>query len=466
MIDYYLAIDIGASGGRHILGHMEGDRLILEEVYRFENHMDEKDGSLTWDTERLFKEILEGMKVCKRIGKTPHSLGIDTWGVDYALLDGEGKLLDRVYAYRDHRTDLTDKELENIISADTLYEHTGIQKQKFNTVYQLFNDKKIRPKVYESAKHMLLLPDYFVFMLTGNISSEYTNATTTGLVNANGCDWDNEIIDALGIRKELLSKIVRPGTLAGGLKKDIAQIVGYDTRVIKIASHDTASAVAAVPAQSETVFISSGTWSLLGTERKKCDCSKEAQNENFTNEGGVEQRYRFLKNIMGMWMIQSLRHEFDDRYGYEEIAKLAEERFRSCSDDAFDKVIDVNDSRFLSPISMREAIDEVCLESGIEPPLDIAGYALLIYRSLAACYKKTIDKLEEITKTRYETIHIVGGGSKATFLNGLLQKATNKRVCVGPAEATAVGNLFVQIVADGVCENITQARKNIKIEES
>lgn len=466
MIRYYLAIDIGASGGRHILGHIKGNRLILEEVYRFENHMDEENGSLTWSTDRLFGEILEGMKECRRIGKIPHSLGIDTWGVDYALLDAEGKLLDRVYAYRDHRTDSTDKELESIISADTLYLHTGIQKQKFNTVYQLYSDMKIRPEIYDRAKHMLLLPDYFVFMLTGNISSEYTNATTTGLVNAQGCDWDKKIIDALGIRQELLSKIVNPGTLAGGLKKDIAGIVGYDTRVIKIASHDTASAVAAVPAKGETVFISSGTWSLLGTERKNCDCSKEAQNENFTNEGGVEQRYRFLKNIMGMWMIQSLRHDYFERYSYDEISRLAEERSKSCSDDTFDGVIDVNDSRFFAPIRMIEAIDEVCLESRIDPPKDIAGYALLIYRSLAACYKKSIDKLEEITKTEYETIHIVGGGSKASYLNHLIQKATNKRVCVGPAEATAVGNLFVQIVADGVCENITQARRNIKIEES
>ena len=465
MSRYYLAIDIGASSGRHILGHMEGNRLVLEQIYRFENHMDEKEGSLIWDTGRLFSEILEGMIICKTEGKIPYSMGIDTWGVDYGLLDEEGRLVDKVYAYRDHRTDSIDRKLESVVSADVLYEHTGIQKQNFNTIYQLYDDMLNRSDVYNKAQHMLLLPDLFDYMLTGRISTEYTNATTTGLVDAKACDWDSKLIECLGFNSRLFTRIVNPGTCIGNLKREIAEKVGYDTKVIKVASHDTGSAVAALPTDKETVFISSGTWSLLGTERRECDCSQEARKENFTNEGGVEHRYRFLKNIMGMWMIQSVRHEYNDEYDFAKIAKLAAAHDRKSGEKLPGKVIDVNDSRFLSPKSMRAAIDEVCRECDIEPPCDIGGYASLIYRSLADYYRRTIEGLEQITGKIYDTINIVGGGSKAEYLNSLIEKVTGRKVFVGPTEATAVGNLFVQLISDGVCKDITQARTKIEIEE-
>ena len=465
MKKYYLAIDIGASGGRHILAHLEGKRLYMEEIYRFENHMDEVDGSYVWNIDRLMEEILCGMKKCGETGKIPYSMGIDTWGVDYVLLDEKGKPTDMVFAYRDHRTDKCDKKLEAIMDAGELYKHTGIQKQTFNTVYQLFEDTFSRPKAYEAAKTMLLIPDYLAYMLTGVISTEYTNATTTGLVNAHDGTWDSEIIDEIGFKRSLFSEIVKPGTDIGGLKKEYADYVGFNTRFVKVASHDTASAVAALPTDKETVFISSGTWSLLGTERMAPDCSAEARLRNFTNEGGVEKRYRFLKNIMGMWMIQSIRHEFGDPCDYGSIADMAEEYDSKKEADELNKVIDVNDNRFLSPKSMRDEIDSACRESGCPIPTDIGAYASLIYRSLAAYYKKAIMELEELTGRCYETIHIVGGGSKAVYLNRLIEEYTEKRVHAGPAEATAVGNVFVQMISDGSFKNINDARINTEIKE-
>ncbi len=465
MTKYYLAVDIGASGGRHILAHIEENTLITEQIYRFENHMDNVDGKLLWDVERLFCEVLRGMKMCAEAGKIPCSMGIDTWGVDYALIDEEGQLLDSVYAYRDHRTLGTDKELEELVDAAVLYEHTGIQKQNFNTIYQLFNDKKIRKDVYDKAHGFLLLPDYLAYRLTGNISTEYTNATTTGLVNAASCRWDEELIERLGLKKSLFTEIVNPGTVIGKLKPDIEEKVGFNTEFVKVASHDTGSAVAAVPTDKETVYISSGTWSLLGTERTAPDCSQSARQSNFTNEGGVEKRYRFLKNIMGMWMIQSVRHEYDDVYDYQIISRLAE-AYETDDPDEMSNVLDVNDNIFLSPDSMTGAIDSACEKKGIAVPDSIGAYASLIYRSLAVYYKKTIDELEKITGKEYETIHIVGGGSKAEYLNRLIEKYTGKKVYAGPTEATAIGNIFVQMISDGVYKDITDARTHAKIKES
>ena len=351
------------------------------------------------------------------------------------------------------------------MDAGELYKHTGIQKQTFNTVYQLFEDTFNRPKAYEAAKTMLLIPDYLAYMLTGVISTEYTNATTTGLVNAHDGTWDSEIIVEIGFKRSLFSEIVKPGTDIGGLKKEYADYVGFNTRFVKVASHDTASAVAALPTDKETVFISSGTWSLLGTERMAPDCSAEARLRNFTNEGGVEKRYRFLKNIMGMWMIQSIRHEFGDPCDYGSIADMAEEYDSKKEADELNKVIDVNDNRFLSPKSMRDEIDSACRESGCPVPTDIGAYASLIYRSLAVYYKKAIMELEELTGRCYETIHIVGGGSKAVYLNRLIEEYTEKRVHAGTAEATAAGNVFVQMISDGSFKNINDARINTEIKE-
>lgn len=460
---YYLAIDIGASGGRHIIAHLESQKLYMEEIYRFKNYMDSIDGSYVWDIDRLLDEILCGMKKCKELGKIPYSMGIDTWGVDYALLDKTGHLVDKVYAYRDHRTDGTDIKMKRIIDSDELYKSTGIQKQPFNTIYQLYEDTFMRPDSYEKAEKMLLIPDYLSYMLTGEISTEYTNATTTGLVNALDCDWDSEIIDEIGFKRSLFTKIVKPGTAVGKLKSEIEEIVGFNTEFVKVGSHDTASAVAAVPTDKETIFISSGTWSLLGIEIKTPDCSDRACKLNFTNEGGVGKRYRFLKNIMGMWMIQSVRNEFGDIYDYQKIAEMAEEYDSKLTEENLNKVINLNDNRFLSPQSMMNEIKSACEEIDVKIPEEIAAYASIIYRSLAVYYKNTIEELENLVGRKYDSIYIVGGGSKVDYLNRLIERYTGKKVHLGPSEATSVGNIYVQLISDGTFKNIDEARINTEI---
>ncbi len=302
---YYLAVDIGASSGRHILSHMENGKIILEEVYRFHNGMTEKDGHKIWDVDRLFEEILTGMKKCREIGKMPYSIGIDTWAVDFVLLDNDDRKIMDAVAYRDDRTAGIDKKVYEVISEDELYARTGIQKQNFNTIYQLMAVKSQEPDAFEKAKSMLMIPDYLNFLLTGEKVQEYTNATTTQLVNPVTKDWDYELIDRLGYPKDIFGEIKNPGSEVGKLRSEVSRKVGFDCKVILPATHDTASAVMAVPTQKDdTLYISSGTWSLMGTELVSADCSSLSMEHNLTNEGGYDYRFRYLKNIMGLWMIQ------------------------------------------------------------------------------------------------------------------------------------------------------------------
>ena len=322
---YYLAVDIGASSGRHILASMDNGRMTIEEVYRFDNGMINDNGNKLWDVDSLFANIIEGMKKCKELGKIPVSMSIDTWAVDYVLLDDNDKCIGNVYGYRDERTDGMDEEVYKVISEKELYKRTGIQKQKFNTIYQLMSDKFIRPEQLKEANTFIMLPDYFQFLLTGVKASEYTNATSTQLVNPETKQWDYELIDMLGINRNMFMELKQPGTILGELTDGIKKIVGYNTRVVMCASHDTASAVMAVPTVADNVlYLSSGTWSLMGTELLKARCDEKSQVCNFTNEGGYDYRFRYLKNIMGLWIIQSVRHEFGDRYTFAEICNEAE----------------------------------------------------------------------------------------------------------------------------------------------
>ena len=308
MSTYYLAVDIGASSGRHMLGRLKDGRILLEEIYRFPNGMVRADGHLCWDVEALFREIKEGLKRCKEMGKIPSFMGIDTWGVDYVLLDENDKILGKTYGYRDGRMNGMDAKVYEKISAEDLYARTGIQKQLFNTIYQLMAVKQREPEVLAKAKSMLMIPDYFHFLLTGEKRTEYTNATTTQLVSPVSKDWDYELIHMLGYPKEIFGKISEPGTLAGSFREEIREEVGFDCQVILPATHDTGSAVAAVPTTEEDVlYISSGTWSLMGTELMEADRSAESRRQNLTNEGGYGYRVRYLKNSMGLWMIQSVR---------------------------------------------------------------------------------------------------------------------------------------------------------------
>ncbi|XCP85575.1 rhamnulokinase [Roseburia hominis] len=456
MNTYYLAIDIGASSGRHMLSWIEDGKICLEEIYRFENGMKEKNGHLCWDLDRLFEEILRGMAVCKQIGKIPVSMGIDTWAVDFVLLDREGKMLGEPVGYRDHRTEGMDDEVYQVIKPEELYKRTGIQKQIFNTIYQLMAVKKQTPEWLEQAEMLLLIPDYFNYLLTGVKKTEYTNATTTQLVNPQTCDWDRELIEKLGYRKSLFTPISMAGATVGHLAHKIQERVGFDLEVIQVASHDTASAVLSVPAkEKDFLYISSGTWSLMGVEQMEADCSDAARQANLTNEGGYEYRYRFLKNIMGLWMIQSVRHEWDDRYSFAELCRMAE----ACDD--FPARVDVNDNRFLSPESMIEAIQEYCRHMGQEVPETPGEISAVIYHSFAESYGRTVKEIEEVTGRKYGAIHIVGGGANAGYLNRLTAKATGKTVYSGPTEATAIGNVVVQMLKRKEFGNLEEARSVI-----
>ena len=449
---YYLAVDIGASSGRHILGTLENGKMKIEEIYRFPNGMVEKDGHKYWDADALFGHIKAGMKKCAEIGKIPASIGIDTWGVDYALLDEAGERVSPVYGYRDSRTEGIDLEVYKVIPEDELYARTGIQKQPFNTIYQLTAAKKDDPESLGKAATMLLMPDYFNFLLTGRRMTEYTNASTTQLLNPETYDWDFELIDKLGLPRRIFTKIAEPGTVLGGLKKEIAEEVGFDCSVVLPATHDTGSAVAAVPsAEDDTLYISSGTWSLMGCELKKADTSEESRKRNLTNEGGYDHRFRYLKNIMGLWMIQSAKAELAPDMSYGELCGAASEA-------AIGSIIPANDGRFLSPASMSEEVRAACRESGQDVPETPAEVAAVIYNSLAKCYADTLREIEEMTGVHYPCIHVIGGGSNADYLNRITAKFCQRAVYAGPSEATAIGNLLVQMIADGAVPDLETGR--------
>lgn len=455
MSNYYLGIDIGASSGRHILAHMENGKLVLEEIYRFYNGMKDVNGEKCWDTKALFTAIIEGMKKCKELNKVPVSMGIDTWGVDFVLLDKDNKVIGNTVAYRDGRTTGMDEEVYKYISEDALYARTGIQKAIFNTIYQLEAVKVNHPEYLEAAEAMLMMPDYFHFLLTGKMLQEYTNATTGQLVNPETKDWDYELIDMLGFPRKIFKPISLPGTFLGELSKEVQAEVGFNTRVVLPATHDTGSAVMSVPSNSDnTLYISSGTWSLMGTEIKAANCSPKSKALNFTNEGGYDYRFRYLKNIMGLWMIQSVRSEIAPELGFGEICEGA-------SKCGITSIVDANASRFLAPDNMTEEVKMACAESGQQIPEGIYEVAKVIYTSLAKCYGKTIGEIEAVTGIKYDAIHVVGGGSNAAYLNELTAKETGRVVYAGPTEATAIGNLVAQMIAAGEVRDLMEARKII-----
>lgn len=455
-MDYYLAVDIGASSGRHVLGWLENGILKTEEVYRFDNGMEKRDGHLCWNIDSLYNHITEGMIKCRQIGKTPAYMGIDTWAVDYVLLDKDDNVLGNTYGYRDHRTDGMDKVVYGKASQEELYLRTGIQKQIFNTIFQLMAHREKEPYILNKAEHMLMIPDYLNFLLTGVKQTEYTNATTTGLVAAKSGNWDLELIDRLGLPKKIFKPIVKPGTRVGSLRQDIARQVGYNLSVMLPATHDTASAVLSVPYDGDGIYISSGTWSLMGTERTQADCRIVSLNSNMTNEGGFGDTFRYLKNIMGLWMIQSVRNELGRKHTFGELCDMAEE------EKDFSALVDVNDESFLSPDSMINAVKEYCKSHNCHDIPQTAGQlAKTIYESLAASYGETVKELEMLCGRSFSSIYIVGGGSNADYLNRLTARATGKTVYAGPAEATAIGNIMAQMIGAGLVKTTAEGRKII-----
>ncbi len=450
---YYLAIDIGASSGRHIVAHLENGKMITEEIYRFQNGPENKiaydnEKHLTWDPDRLFAEILNGLKKAKEVGKIPYSVGIDTWGVDYALIGEDGETIGGVYCYRDARTDKTIPQVHSIIPFEKLYEKTGIQFASFNTVYQLLHDEETGRM--DKAKKMLMLPDYFHYRLTGVMKQEYTIATTTGMVNAKTHAWDEEILETLGYKKELFGELSQPGTEVGEFTDEVAEFVGYKAKVVLPATHDTASAVLAAPLSAQTPYISSGTWSLLGVEQNYAHTSEAALKAGYSNEGSVKNTFRLQINIMGLWMIQQVRHELGDKYSFAELADMARAN-------PVDDEINVNEQKFMAPKSMIDTINE-----SVGRRLSIGEMAYVIYNNLAKYYDLSLKALEGVTGEKYETLNIIGGGSKNMLLNELTAKYTGKQIITGPAEGTAIGNLMMQMVGAGDIESVKAGREIIK----
>ena len=473
-MNYHLAIDIGASSGRHILGHLEDGKMILEEVYRFENSQIRKDGHDCWDMQALARETLAGIKACKDAGKIPSTVGIDTWGVDFVLVGENGLPVSDMVAYRDKRTEGADALVEALIPPEELYARCGIQKMAFNTIYQLAALKKEHPEQLEAAHRLLLVPDYLNFVLTGKMSNEYTDSTTSSLVNARTKDWDWDVIEKLGLPRKIFGKLEMPGTVLGPFTDAVAANVGFQAQVVLPATHDTGSAFLAVPARDDkAVYLSSGTWSLLGVENMEPITTPAAHAANFTNEGGAWHRFRFLKNIMGLWMIQSIRRELNGvdyvagkgtgadawaaaisdyekgrSYSYNDLEMAA----RAAS--GFPGVVDANDARFLSPDSM---IAEVLAAADVKPST-VGELVQCVYRSLAKCYAAMIARLSEIVGKDYTSLNIVGGGSKDGYLNELTRAETGLEVFAGPAEGTAIGNLIIQFISFGELADLSAAR--------
>lgn len=454
-MNYYLAIDIGASSGRHILGHIDNNKLVIEEIYRFNNSLDLINGYLVWDVNYLFKEIINGLKKCKELNKIPLSLGIDTWGVDFILLDKDKNEIGEAVSYRDKRTYLMDKEVYKYISKSDLYKRTGIQKQIFNTIYQLMAVKNKKQDYLYNAKHMLMIPDYFNYLLTGKMYQEYTNATTTNLINLETSNWDYELIDKLGFPMEIFKEIKKPGEKLGNLTKEIQNEIGFDLDVYTVASHDTASAVMAMPCKEDNcLFISSGTWSLMGTELLKPNSNDISGTYNFTNEGGYNYRYRFLKNIMGLWMIQSVKKEIAEEIDYSTLCKMA-------SNSKCNSIVDCNDDRFLSPSNMADEIKNFCKTTSQKVPKSVEDIVNVVYRSLAMYYANTLKELEKITNIEYKNLYVIGGGSNADYLNKLTAEFCKLNVYAGPSEATSIGNLLCQLIANKEIKDLKEGRSII-----
>lgn len=447
-MEYYLAVDIGASSGRHILASIEDGKLKLEEIYRFENNYSRTEEGLCWDIDSLRKEVMAGIRHAAEIGKTPATIGIDTWACDYVLLDKDGQILYPVYAYRDARTLTVQEEAEARMPFAELYKRTGIQKQNFNSVYQLFCDS-VSGKLAKASR-FLMIPDYLAYVLTGEAVNEYTNASTTAMVNAETKTWDPEILKAFDIPEEIFSKPQMPGTPVGHFSKEMREYAGYDALVVLAPTHDTASAVAACPLSGNSVYISSGTWSLMGTENTEPIISEKSRQYNFTNEGGVEYRFRYLKNIMGTWLFQNIRRELDKKYSFPDLIAMAESSEHYVE-------FDVNNELLVAPESMILAIQTMMKEPGASLP-DVLNSA---YHSLGKAYGDTMRQIEETTGKTIDRIIIVGGGSQDHYLNRMTAQYTGKPVYIGLKEATATGNIIAQIM-NRKGYTLAQARELVK----
>lgn len=453
-----LAFDFGASSGRAILFGYDDNRITAEELHRFDNVPVNKNGTLSWDFPALMRELYVGMEKATKAGGFD-SIGIDTWGVDFGLLDQNGELIENPVHYRDSRTEGIAEEVFSIIPKKELYEKTGIQFMNFNTVFQLFYVKTRRPELYAKAEKLLLMPDLMAYFLTGAIKAERTIASTTQLTDAKTKDWSDEIISALEFKRELFPQIIDSGTEYGKLKPELAEKLGVKSvPVIAVCCHDTASAIFSVPANGHPLYLSCGTWSLLGTLSDTPVLSEESMSANFTNETGYGCSTRYLRNIMGLWIINECRREWKKTrdISFSEIVDAAEK----VSENRF--IIDVDDDLFMRPDGMPQRIQKYCLNKYGEKPETIGEIARCVYESLCVRYRESIELLSRVTGNAYDTFYVVGGGCKAEYLCRKIADVCKIKVSAGPVEATAIGNALVQFIALGTLKNDDKLKKLIK----
>ena len=458
--NYFLAFDLGATSGRSMLGILEGDHFEMKELTRFPNVIMELHGKYYWDICGLYKSLIEGLKECTRLGITLISIGIDTWGVDFGYIGKDGTILGLPRAYRDPYTDGAPEDFFNIISKETVYQLTGIQIMQFNSLYQLFRAKQEGFSPLQQADKILFMPDLLSYMLTGKQVCEYTDASTSQILNPSNKQFESSLLEAIGISPSLLHPLTEPGTVIGTLTKAVAKETGVgEVPVIAVAGHDTASAILAVPAENQNfAYLSSGTWSLMGVETETPIMTKESYEKNFTNEGGVEGTTRFLKNITGMWLLEQCRKEWEREgrsYSYSEIMEMAEQASYIKS------FVDPDDPRLANPVSMSGMIALLCEENGMKPPVSDAEYIRCIFESLVRRYVTVLGMLSEMIPFPIEKLHIIGGGSQNELINRMTAHALGIPVIAGPSEATAIGNCLMQAKSAGLVKDRWEIRRII-----
>ncbi|HZG78258.1 MAG TPA: rhamnulokinase [Paenibacillus sp.] len=456
-----LAFDLGASSGRAVVGRLEGGRLIVEEIHRFPNDPVAVGGRLYWDILRLYHEIKQGIVKARQRGIDVRSIGIDSWAVDFGLIGANGELIANPYHYRDHHTDGMMDEVFAKLGKASIYAKTGLQFLQFNTMYQLAALVKADSPALAAADKLLMIPDLLRYFLTGVMKGEYTNASTTQLLGAVDRAWDEALVDGIGVRPSLLPDVVQPGTVVGPLTPRVQEelIVG-PIPVVAVAEHDTASAVVAVPALSpDFAYLSSGTWSLLGTELDRPVLTEQALEWNFTNEGGYGGTYRLLKNIMGLWLVQECKRAWDkagDTKSFAELVALAEEAAPHAS------YIDPDDDRFLSPADMPAEIRAYCRETGQPVPETLGAVVRCVLESLALKYRWVLERTERLAAKTFAGLHIVGGGIQNELLCRLTANAIRRPVWAGPAEGSAIGNALVQLIAAGDIPSLAEGRRIVR----
>ncbi|MBU8675252.1 rhamnulokinase [Bacillus subtilis] len=451
----YTAIDIGASSGRIMVGELNEGKLDIQEIHRFANGFSQRDGHCFWDIDHLLKQILQGLQKVKTLGYEHCTVGIDTWAVDYVLLDEKGDRLREAISYRDRRTDHTIDKLEHTLSKAAIYQKTGIQFQPFNTIYQLYEEDR---ELLIKTDKIMMIPDYLGYCLTGKAVTEITNASTTQLLNASTGNLDPELLEAVSVQEQQFAPLTEPGCELGKLRNE--WFPDYDLpacKVMTVATHDTASAVIAAPGINDGwAYISSGTWSLIGVENKTPIITDLALENNYTNERGANNTIRFLKNIIGMWVIQEVRQQLQADYSFQQLAEEAEKT------EPFQQFINLNDKRFLNPENMIKEIQHYCRQTRQKTPRTAGELACCIYSNLAIIYAIAIKELETITEKPIEQFHIIGGGARNDFLNQLTADMSGKAVYAGPIEATATGNLLMQMIAAKEVKDIKEARQVVR----